>query len=269
MSYDFSSISADTIERPPRIIINGLAKIGKSTFASSAPNPIVIAIQGEDGIDAINVATWRDDKKRPIPCRSITELFQRIEQLSTAEHSYRTVVIDSATTLDRLVLQEALIREGVKEPINLGGGYGHQSDTICKIWMEISECFEWLRNERDMTVIMTGHVVVKTSKNPLVDKYDAYSMDINTKAGEMLFQVFDCLLFANKKVNTSEEDAGFNRKRRIAIDNTRKDRKIYTQAHPSYPAGGRGVYGMLPNEIDLCWESFQAAVDEAKALMSA
>jgi hypothetical protein len=57
-AFNLQSISAGRRERAPRVLVFGVQKIGKSTFAASAPNPIFLPIKGEDGIDALDVARF-------------------------------------------------------------------------------------------------------------------------------------------------------------------------------------------------------------------
>ena len=58
MAYDIASITKGIVDRPPRILLHGVEKIGKSTFASQFPNAIILPIKGEEGIDALDVASF-------------------------------------------------------------------------------------------------------------------------------------------------------------------------------------------------------------------
>ena len=55
MAYDLSQISSGVCVRAPRIILLGVEKIGKSTFAAGANRPVFLPIKGEEGIDELDV----------------------------------------------------------------------------------------------------------------------------------------------------------------------------------------------------------------------
>ncbi|MTV47111.1 AAA family ATPase, partial [Streptococcus pneumoniae] len=83
-------------DRPPRVILCGVSKIGKSTFACQSNKPVVISVKGEEGIDDFDVA------KFPVS-QSFDDILSWIGWLAENEHDHKTVVIDSLTTLEPLV----------------------------------------------------------------------------------------------------------------------------------------------------------------------
>ena len=58
MGFDLNSIKRGVEHKAPRIVLLGVEKIGKSTFASGADNPIVLPIKGEEGVDDLDVAKF-------------------------------------------------------------------------------------------------------------------------------------------------------------------------------------------------------------------
>lgn len=79
---------------PRRMLVYGTAGIGKSTFATCAPSPIVI--QTEDGLGEI------DCHKFPV-ASSLAAVPENLGALYAEDHPYRTVVIDSLDWLERLI----------------------------------------------------------------------------------------------------------------------------------------------------------------------
>ncbi|MFQ5734290.1 MAG: AAA family ATPase, partial [Planctomycetaceae bacterium] len=71
---------------PRRVMLFGTHGIGKSTFGAMAPGPIFI--QTEDGLGEI------DCDRFPLT-QSFDDAMQALSELYTAEHSYRSVVVDS------------------------------------------------------------------------------------------------------------------------------------------------------------------------------
>ena len=55
MAFSLASIQRNQ-PKAPRILVHGMPGVGKTTFAASAPDPIVI--QTEDGLGALDVPTF-------------------------------------------------------------------------------------------------------------------------------------------------------------------------------------------------------------------
>jgi hypothetical protein len=77
----FTSILTGAKPGPRRMLVYGTAGIGKSTFATCAPSPIVI--QTEDGLGEI------DCHKFPV-AQSFTEVMNALAALYQEDHRYRT-----------------------------------------------------------------------------------------------------------------------------------------------------------------------------------
>ena len=94
-------------------LVYGTAGIGKSTFATCAPAPIVV--QTEDGLGEI------DCHKFPV-AQSFDEFLQSLGALYSEDHAYRTVVIDSLDWLERLIWDAVCKRESATTIEKVGGG---------------------------------------------------------------------------------------------------------------------------------------------------
>jgi len=244
---NMSDIKSGIQHRPPRILLCGVEKIGKSTFAAGSPNPVFLPIKGEDGIDALNVA------RTPL-IESYGELMEAVKLLATEKHEFQTVVIDSVSTLEPLIWQHVCDQGGVDSIEKVGGGFGKGYVEAVSTWRELMAGLDYLRDEKGMGSILIGHVAVRTFSDPLNESYDCYELDIHKKAAGALMRWSDCILFANSKVIVKEEKGGKAR----AIQ--RSDRVLHTQKRPAHPGGGRGVYGQLPYEMNLDFGMFAEAV---------
>lgn len=259
-----SGISIDKFRRsvsdlPPRIVLMGVEKIGKSTFAAQFPDPVFIPIRGEQGIDAIDTTT------APL----VTEYPQLIETLGVLygeDHQFKTVVIDSVSTLEPLLWDHTCKTIATDKGNYVTGieayGYGKGYTNALQFWREILDGLDALRTEKKMGCILIGHVKVKQFNDPIADPYDQYQLDLNDKAANMLYRWADCILFANRKVISKTIEGGFNKKVTHAIG--KDDPMLYTRKRPSHPGGGRGAYGQLPYELPLNYEAFINAVNQAK-----
>lgn len=261
MAFDLNAITSEIRHRAPRIILLGVEKIGKSTFAAGANSPIFLPIKGEEGIDEIEVP------KVPV-CNSFSDVMGWVESLFIGDHPHQTIVIDSISTLEPLIhaaiCQASNNAPGINEgPLAFGAG----TDRAGVMWRRLTEGLDALRAERGMASILIGHIKVKRFDDPNGESYDQYQWDIHHKAASLLYRWADCILFCNTKVVVTQEKLGFakdNVKKR-GIDIAPGSRFLYTQKRPAHPGGGRGVYGQLPYELPLGWGNFQDAVAAAMA----
>lgn len=240
--------------RAPRIILLGVEKIGKSTFAASSDNPIMIPIKREEGVDDLAVS------KFPV-CQTFNDLMQCFSTLYTSEHNFGTVVVDSASALEPLIWDDTCHKNGNADSIEkVNGGYGKGYIEALKQWGLVVEALDALRATKNMSSIIIGHVKVKRFDDPNGSSYDQYQFDLNDKASALLYKWADLILFCNTKVVVTTEKLGFNKEKHRGIDIAEGQRFLYTQKRPSHPGGGRGVYGRIPYELPLSWASFINAV---------
>ncbi len=258
MAYDLSTITSDVQVRPPRIILLGVEKIGKSTFAAGSDRACFLPIRGEEGIDDIKVG------KIPGYCSSITDVYGWLSSLHTGQHGYGTAVIDSASALEPLIWAATCAKNGNVDSIEkVGGGYGKGYTEALPFWRGITEWLDALRRDRNMASIIIGHVKVKRLDDPIDGSYDTFQFDIHEKAANLLYRWADVILFAKSKAVVRSEDVGFNKEVKRAVDPYAGQRFLYTQKRASHPGGGRGVYGKLPYELPLDWNVFMQAVTAA------
>ena len=268
MALNLASISTESQVKAPRIVLLGVEKIGKTSFACGSRvengvvaeyglnKPVIISVKGEQGADSIPVA------KFPV-AQTFGEVIEALGALYAEEHEFGTVVIDSVSALEPLVWTDTCKEAGVASIEKVGGGYGKGYTEALTKWRQLLDGLDALREKKGMASIIIGHTKVKAINNPDTDSYDAYHLDINDKAANLLFRWADLILFANTKVVVKKEETGFNGEKHRAVDSTNGRRFVYTQKRPSHPGGGRGVFGRLPYELPLDWASFQTAIDES------
>lgn len=250
MSYDLSQLDTSRVIRPPRTIVCGVEKIGKSTFAAGAPTPVFIPIRGEEGIDDLPVAHFPT-------AESFDDVMTALQALHEQKHDYETVVIDSVSTLEPLVWDAVCKAEGVDSIEKVGGGYGKGYVEAVQRWRLLMSALDALR-EQGLASILIGHVAVRTFADPTTESYDQYQLDLNKHAAAALMRWSDCILFANCRPLVRKEEGGFSKTTRKAV--LREERCLFTQKRPAHPGGGRGVYGRLPYELPLDWAAFQQAI---------
>ncbi len=266
MPFDLASISTGSTSRPPRIILLGTEKIGKSTFAAAADRSVIIPIDGEEGTDDLEGCGV-------VPvCRSVTDVIGWFNFLLKEEHSYGTVCIDSTSTLSPMIDEDSCRilgadkdGKGVTDNImKAGGGWGagQKQSRVC--WRNLTKWLDELRSQRNMASILVGHVIVRRFDDPNGGSYDQYAWDLPDKDAALLYRWADSILFCNRRsAVVKSEDVGFDKevKRGISLDGD--TRYLYTQKRAAHPGGGRGAYGRLPYELPLSWDAFIQAVGKA------
>ena len=232
---------------PRRIMLYGPHGIGKGTWASKAPSPIFLDIEG--GLEDT-------DCERTERIGTVQQASDALTWLIGSEHEYRTCVVDSVDWLEQLIHKQVVKDEGnpkIKSIADIGYGKGY-ARTV-PIWNWFISQFEQLRTQRKMAIILLSHAKVERYESPDSESYDRYSPDLHKSSCGMLQEWCDEVLFANFKVFTKKQDEGFNRSRAIAIGG--KERIIRTCESAASLAKNRLN---LPAEMPLEWSSYMDAV---------
>lgn len=235
--------------KPPRILIYGVHKIGKSSFGSMAEKPVFI--QTEDGLQAIDVPAFPLAKTYP-------EVMGYLGELAEKEHDFKTLVVDSLDWLEPLIHKQVAKENGKKsiEEIGYGKGYFMALD----LWREYIDAINYLRDERNMTIVQIAHAEIKRFENPETDAYDRYQIKMHKAASDLVMEHSDIILFANYYVGITKEDKGFKKEgRKRAVGSG--ERVLYTEERPAFKAGNR--YG-LPESIPFDKDgAYWAAISQA------
>lgn len=261
MAFTLDSIRPGGQVRPPRILLLGVEKIGKSEFASGADSPIFIPVAGEEGIDTLSVPQYPT-------CQSFGDVRESFLELGRKEHNYNTGVLDSTSALDLVIHRHLCEKHGVDNIEKVGGGYGKGYTEAVQVWRELTDILDALRSHKNMAFILVGHVQIGTFNDPAGPSYEHYEFDVHKKVRNLLVRWADCILFMNTKTAVSEVKE-FAKKTGKGKDFT-GGRFLYTQKRPAHPGGGRGLFGKLPYEIQLpntqipgsptSWSAFSNAI---------
>lgn len=254
MAISLASISKTTRNSlPPRVVVHGAQKVGKTTFAAGAYNPIFIAL--EDGLSGIDgVAAFNGGQ----PLANYDEVDQALDVLLSDEHDYGTVVVDSTDWLEPLIWRHACQKNGWKSIEDPGYGRGYIEAN--NVWRQFLDKLNALRMRKGMAVILIAHSAVKRFEAPDSESFDRYELKMQKGALGLIVEWADAILFAQEETSVKKEKLSGDNVRTRGVSTGR--RIVNTNAKPSFIAGNR--YG-LPDVLDLKWSALVAAMNPPAA----
>lgn len=238
-------VTTGVIQSPMRILIYGVDKVGKSTFASEAPSPVFLG--PESGTERLNVS------RLPAPS-SYEDVLAQIDDLINGKHDYKTLAIDSLDWIEPLVFEKVCFDYKWKNIEDPGWKKGHEISV--EYWRKIIQRLNTLREKRRMNIIAIAHTIVRKAKDPQNQaEYERFEVKIYDKSAALWREFVDFILFANFETMTHKEKGGKVRAFGGEIP------YVYTKRTAGYDAGNR--YG-LPEKMDLDWEIFWNAVQQGE-----
>lgn len=216
------------VRRPRRVLLYGTHGIGKSSWASKAPRCVFLCC--EDGLDDIGV------DRTPL-MKSFGEVQAFLSDLRTQDHDYRTLVIDTADWLERLIFAHVCEVAGKTSIEEVGGGYGKGYTKAAEVWDRLLSDLDQIRNIKGMAIILLAHAKVQRVNDPELDAYDRYEPDLHKSSCAMVQEWADEVLFARQKTIVAKEDAGFGKERARGIGIG--ERIVCTLESPSHLAKRR------------------------------
>lgn len=257
MSIDFTTIQPSIDMLPPRLVIYGPPKIGKTTLASTIPGNILFDY--EEGSGASKVARI---KKGDISTYDKT--MDALQKLAEQDHQFNCLTVDTVDWLQMVVEEEAAKQHGAKSVADVDYGKGFvTAQNIFK--NDILEAFDYLRREKNMMIILLAHECIRRYDNPTTQSYDRYTLKLqenNKGAGicALIKEWADCILFANQETFVNAEQVSTNKKQVSKKAKTSGNINLHTQENPAFLAGNR--YG-LPETLPFNWPAIEQALSNA------
>lgn len=231
------------IAQPLRTLIYAAEGLGKTTFAANAPSPVFVPV--EDGTNHLDVPRF------PVP-ESWQDILDAISELTTADHEFQTVVIDTVDAAEALLWAHICQRYGVATLDDVGGGYGRGFSVALDEWRRLLSAIERLQKAKSVNVLLLAHSWIKPFKNPAGADWDRYELKLNNKAAGLLKEWADDVLYCGFETFTVKDE---KTKRIKGVSSGA--RLIYTQRTASFDAKSRHS---LPETLPLNWADFEAAV---------
>lgn len=227
------NISNGIQPHPVKMVLYGVEGIGKSTFASKAPDPLFIDTEGST--KDLNVK-----RVDPSP-KTWMELVTYIQEIRNSNEVFcKTLVIDTADWAERMCIRHICDKNqksGI-EDWGYGKGYTYVYEEFGKLINALTDIVN-----KGINVIILAHASLRKFEQPDENgSYDRYTLKLNdspkTSISNMIKEWADLVLFANYKTFV------------VDVDGKKKaqggQRVMYTTHHPAWDAKNR--YGM-PDEL--------------------
>lgn len=224
----------------------GTEGVGKSTWADGAPDALFIgAEEGTNHLESAKLPSFK----------TWEEFLQVLHELLIKDHKYKTLVIDTVDSLEPLLQQWIVAKNGGGNMNTAAGGYGNAYKIAAEEWLKVIETCRAIRDVKNMNIIFLGHALDVERNDPMTDRpYNRYVLNLHEGKSTSSRAVFknnmDSIFFANYEVWSSGEG-------KETRGHTSKDRKMYTQWDAKFDAKTRLN---LPAELPLSWDAFEKAL---------
>jgi hypothetical protein len=233
--------------RPPKVLIYGGVKTGKSTFGASIPNAIFI--QTEEGLDALDVHAF------PM-AKTWVSVRDSLRALAQKDHEYKALVIDSIDWLEPLIWDYVCQQHGCESIEQVGGGYGKGYTEANVIWRQFLAALDYLRDNKGMSIVLIGHDEIRKMEPVDSEAYDYAAIKLNKKAAALVQEWADVIGYAKLKTLIKSADQGFGKKTGKALA-PGDVRELHVGKNPAYVSGNR--YG-IADTLLLEWSALRAAI---------
>lgn len=210
------------IARPQKAVLHGPEGLGKSSFASRFPSPLFLDTEG--GTHHLDVA------RLPAP-QSWDEVTKCITALANEDHPFKTLVIDTADWLEKLLVAH-VCRQANKasvEDFGFGKGYVIVAEEFAKFLASLEPLLR-----RGMHILFLAHSTVRKFESPdQAGSYDRFELKLSRQVAPLLKEWADLVLFANYVTKIAENESG--RKRGVGG----RERTMFTTHSAAFDAKNR------------------------------
>ena len=249
--------------KPPIITLPGFPGAGKTSLAGLFPAPAFIQAEDsqtvfEDTEEAnqpfFMPALPTANKAKNISTKKV--LLDQLREFATADHPYKTLIIDTVTSLSDMFEHELVeFDEGnAKSVQDAAGGYQKGYDIIAGWHQEIISACNKIRNLKGMGIVFLAHTGDRKIKNSpeLTGEYNVYGLKMHQKSEKIYVSLSDAVLYLKQiesvTGHATDKKGATVKKGRIKMS---ADRVLITSSDGVIGyVSAKSRYDM-PNEIDV------------------
>lgn len=180
-----SRISTGTIERPVSLIVHGAPGVGKSTFASQAPDPFFLDLDNR---------TAHLDVRRFKP-ESWEEVLEAFRLIAKGELKCGTLVVDTIDHAEILLHRDLCKAHNVTTIEEVGGGYGKGYIAALGEWRRFGVAMDAIR-ARGVGLVLLAHNQVRVFQNVGGEDYQRIELKLDKRAHNFLRERVDGVGYA-------------------------------------------------------------------------
>jgi hypothetical protein len=182
--------------------------VGKTRLAASFPNPIFI--RAEDGLQSIPDANRPDSF--PV-VQKVDDLWQQFNGLATEKHDYRTLCLDSVTTLERIFTSH-IVESDPSKPKSINqamGGYGAGLAAVAAMHHRVRKACGYLNEKKGMNIVFIAHADTETIEPPDSEPFTRYSLRLGKKSMAPYVDESDIVGFLRLETFTRSSEGKHNK----------------------------------------------------------
>jgi len=223
------------MDLPQKVFLYGKQGVGKTTFAATIPNILLIDVEG---------SSQEIDCSRVLP-ESSAAVINILKEMQKDAQGFANICIDSADSLDQMMIED-ICRTGGKETIN-DFGFGKGQLMLEAKWMEVIRYFDSLK-KIGFGILLIGHHQIVRVEDPRFDTYDTIQMNVSKRIVPLLRDRFDSILFCDWEKEQVKQKNG----RSTMLDSDK--RIVYTTHSESFEVKSRKT---LPPIVPLEYEALE------------
>ena len=258
-----------------RMLVVGTEKIGKTTLSTGAPDSLLVPIE----VGYAGIVTAKTPMIQTL--EDFTQLLMEVTAYAQqGQFPYKTLVLDSATALERLIHDYVLrcdpaYSPGSKKTISMEsahGGYGKAYNLANTQLTSILAQLDLLAVNAGINIIFTCHTFASKVIDPVAGEYDSWDLLLHSPKNqktygkrEILTQWSDVIGYYYEPVYLTKADGSTMTK----ATSQNKGRMLGLSRTPSYIAGNRfGMTGELPIPAPPIngWNNFAEALYAASGI---
>lgn len=247
-AFTMESVISSKRFSPQKVVVYGVPGVGKTTFAGTWPNPVLL--RAEDGAGALDIPTF------PNLAQSMDDLRMAILALLNGNHGFQTLILDSLDWIEPFVWQAVCAEDGKNSIEDFGYGKGYVK--VDAKWQGIQTALDMLRQRKNMHIVAIAHAVPQIFDPPDSEPWMRYGIKLHKRAASLWTEWAEMLLFINYQTRLEKQGEGKAKAKGSG------DRVIFTQERPAWLAKSRWP---LPESIyigrDANFTEFHKALKEA------